>query len=102
MSSSYILNLSCPDRLGLVHSVSGFLLQREGNIEEAAQYQDPVTGLFFMRVQFACSQLSFEALKAELSDFAAPYGMRWSLHGKYSVNPSCYLQRTVVKFLRSG
>jgi formyltetrahydrofolate deformylase len=96
MSSSYILNLSCPDRLGLVHAVSGFLLQREGNIEEAAQYQDPVTGLFFMRVQFACSQLSFEALKAELSDFAAPYGMRWSLHA--TVQP----MRTVIMVSKEG
>ena len=53
---TYILTLSCPDRLGLVHAVSGFLLERGGNIEEAAQYNDHDTGLFFMRVQFACAQ----------------------------------------------
>ena len=35
MSQTYILTLSCPDRLGLVHAVSGFLLERSGNIEEA-------------------------------------------------------------------
>ncbi|MEY3489343.1 MAG: Formyltetrahydrofolate deformylase, partial [Pseudomonadota bacterium] len=52
--SSYILNLSCPDRTGIVHAVSGFLLERGGNIEEAAQYNDRDTGLFFMRVAFAC------------------------------------------------
>ena len=34
---TYVLTLSCPDRLGLVHAVSGFLLERAGNIEEAAQ-----------------------------------------------------------------
>ena len=51
--SSYILNLSCPDRTGIVHAVSGFLLERGGNIEEAAQYNDRDTGLFFMRVAFA-------------------------------------------------
>ena len=55
MSHTYILTLSCPDRLGLVHAVSGFLLDHGGNIEEAAQYNDHATGLFFMRVQFACS-----------------------------------------------
>ncbi len=54
MKPVYILTLSCPDRLGLVHAVSGFLLERGGNIEEAAQYNDHDTGLFFMRVQFAC------------------------------------------------
>ena len=44
MSQTYILTLSCPDRLGLVHAVSGFLLERGGNIEEAAQYNDHATG----------------------------------------------------------
>jgi len=51
MSQTYILTFSCPDRLGLVHAVSGFLLERGGNIEEAAQYNDHATGLFFMRVR---------------------------------------------------
>jgi formyltetrahydrofolate deformylase len=53
---AYVLTLSCPDRLGLVHAVSGFLLEHGGNIEEAAQFNDHDTGLFFMRVQFACSR----------------------------------------------
>jgi formyltetrahydrofolate deformylase len=29
MNPVYSLTLSCPDRLGLVHAVSGFLLERE-------------------------------------------------------------------------
>ena len=49
MTNAYILTLSCPDRMGIVHAVSGFLLERHSNIEEAAQYNDPATGLFFMR-----------------------------------------------------
>jgi formyltetrahydrofolate deformylase len=53
MNPAYILTLSCPDRTGIVHAVSGFLLERGGNIEEAAQYNDHGTGLFFMRVRFA-------------------------------------------------
>ena len=76
----YILTLSCPDRLGLVHSVSGFLLERGGNIEEAAQYNDHDTGLFFMRVRFACEQLSHEALRAQLQPFAQALSMDWALH----------------------
>ena len=81
-SSTYILTLSCPDRLGLVHAVSGFLLERGGNIEEAAQYNDIGTGLFFMRVQFACTQHTHTELQAQLRDFAAPFAMRWGLHAK--------------------
>ena len=76
----YILTLSCPDRLGLVHSVSGFLLERGGNIEEAAQYNDHDTGLFFMRVRFACEQLSHEELRSQLQPFAKALEMRWALH----------------------
>jgi formyltetrahydrofolate deformylase len=80
MKPVYILTLSCPDRLGLVHAVSGFLLERGGNIEEAAQYNDHDTGLFFMRVRFACGQLTPQDLKAQLKWFAQPFQMKWSLH----------------------
>jgi phospholipid/cholesterol/gamma-HCH transport system permease protein len=51
MSPTYILNLSCTDRPGIVHAVSGFLFERGGNILDAAQYADDkdpdATGLFF-------------------------------------------------------
>nr|MDP2191227.1 formyltetrahydrofolate deformylase [Rhodoferax sp.] len=82
MNPAYILTLSCPDRLGLVHAVSGFLLERGGNIEEAAQYNDPDTGLFFMRVQFSCAQATHEELKTQLNLFSRPYEMQWRLHAR--------------------
>jgi formyltetrahydrofolate hydrolase len=78
MSNAYILTLSCPDRRGIVHAVSGFLLERGGNIEEAAQYNDHDTGLFFMRVQFACDQHTFDDLKLQLRFFAEPLQMAGS------------------------
>jgi formyltetrahydrofolate deformylase len=80
MSEAYILTLSCPDRPGIVHAVSGFLLERGGNIEEAAQYNDHDTGLFFMRVRFACGQLTQEDLRAQLKHFGEGYQMDWKLH----------------------
>ncbi|MEZ7846813.1 MAG: formyltetrahydrofolate deformylase [Polaromonas sp.] len=84
MSSTYTLTLSCPDRPGIVHAVSGFLYERGGNILDAAQYADDrdqdATGLFFMRVGFACVQPSFEDLKEELAVLAGDFDMRWSLH----------------------
>ena len=83
MNRAYILTLSCPDRPGIVHAVSGFLLERGGNIEEAAQYNDHDTGLFFMRVQFACDQLTFEDLKVQLGFFAEPFEMAWKLHATH-------------------
>jgi formyltetrahydrofolate deformylase len=80
MQHSFVLTLSCPDRPGIVHAVSGFLLERGGNIEEAAQFNDPSTGLFFMRVQFTCSQLKPGDLRLQLQLFAEPFAMQWGLH----------------------
>lgn len=80
MSSAYILTLSCADRPGIVHAVSGFLLERGGNIEEAAQYNDHATGLFFMRVRFACGQLTQDDLRTQLRMFAEGFQMDWRLH----------------------
>jgi formyltetrahydrofolate deformylase len=82
--------------LGLVHAVSGFLLDRSGNIEEAAQYNDADTGLFFMRVQFACAKLSFDELKHQLAGFAAPFQMQWQLHAQ--AEP----MRTVILVSKEG
>jgi len=77
---TYVLTLSCPDQPGIVHAVSGLLFQHGANIEEAAQYNDAQTGLFFMRVQFASSLSSLEQLDAALQDLAATWAMRAHLH----------------------
>ena len=95
-ATTYVLTLSCPDRLGLVHAVSGFLLERSGNIEEAAQFNDHHTGLFFMRVQFACSALSHDQLKADMATLAAAYNMSWRLHA--TTQP----MRTVIFVSKEG
>ncbi|TDS84557.1 formyltetrahydrofolate deformylase [Comamonas sp. JUb58] len=79
MTNAYILTLSCPDRRGLVHAVSGFLLEHGSNIEEAAQFNDPATGLFFMRVRFA-SEGDPSQLREDLDAFAKPFEMHWRLH----------------------
>ncbi|PKO65382.1 MAG: formyltetrahydrofolate deformylase [Betaproteobacteria bacterium HGW-Betaproteobacteria-16] len=96
MTHTYVLTLSCPDRPGIVHAVSGFLLEHGGNIEEAAQYNDPDTGLFFMRVQFACAQLTQDDLRLRLKLFAEGFAMRWSLH------PLAEPVRTVIFVSKEG
>jgi formyltetrahydrofolate deformylase len=88
MNHTFILTLSCPDRTGIVHAVSGFLLERGGNIEEAAQYNDHDTGLFFMRVQFACDQVSEADLRSQLASFAVPFQMTWNLHNTQQPMPA--------------
>ena len=96
MNHAYILTLSCPDRTGIVHAVSGFLLERGGNIEEAAQYNAPATGLFFMRVQFACDPVNEADLHTQLVSFAAPFQMKWNLHS--TTQP----MRTVILVSKEG
>jgi formyltetrahydrofolate deformylase len=96
MNHTYVLTLSCPDRPGIVHAVSGFLLEHGGNIEEAAQYNDHDTGLFFMRVQFACDQLTHDDLHLRLKLFTEPFAMQWSLH------PLAEPVRTVIFVSKEG
>ena len=80
MTTTYTLILSCPDQPGIVHAVSGLLLQHGANIEEAAQHNDPQTGLFFMRVQFACANGGKTGLDAALQELAAQWQMTVNLH----------------------
>ncbi|CUR61319.1 Formyltetrahydrofolate deformylase [metagenome] len=48
----FVLILSCPDRPGIVHAVSGFLVEHGGNIVESQQFGDSLTDRFFMRIGF--------------------------------------------------
>ena len=46
----FILTISCPDRTGIVASVSNFLAERGCNILDSAQFSDTGTDRFFMRL----------------------------------------------------
>ncbi|MEG1202252.1 MAG: formyltetrahydrofolate deformylase [Comamonas sp.] len=96
MTNAYILTLSCPDRTGIVHAVTGFLLEQGGNIEEAAQFNDRDTGLFFMRVRFACANTDYDTLRAALAEFAKPMDMKPRLYS--AAEP----MRTVLFVSREG
>lgn len=74
MTDGHILTLSCPDRPGIVHAVSGFLLEHGGNILEAGQFDDRDTGLFFMRVHFSAPGADFASAFAPVAE---RFGMRF-------------------------
>ena len=84
----YILTLSCPDCKGLVHAVSGFVLAHDGNMEEIAQFSDPDSGLFFMRIDFTTPQADLPVLREKLAAFAAPYQMQTQLHIAHAPVPA--------------
>ncbi|HET7311995.1 MAG TPA: formyltetrahydrofolate deformylase [Mycobacteriales bacterium] len=73
-----VLTLSCPDRPGIVHAVSGFLAERECNIIDSQQYGSPRTSTFFLRVHFA-STLPIDRLRTEFADVATAFGMDWQV-----------------------
>lgn len=76
-----ILTLSCPDRPGLVHAVSGFLLEHGANIVESAQFGDPQTRRFFMRCRFdlPAGDDGLVAVRSSFPAVADPLAMTWEI-----------------------
>ncbi|NTW40341.1 MAG: formyltetrahydrofolate deformylase [Cellulomonadaceae bacterium] len=74
----WVLSLSCPDRPGIVHAVAGLLANHGGNITESQQFGDPLSGLFFMRVQVESSASRGELVTA-LETLAGQFDMSWQL-----------------------
>lgn len=83
IGSDYILTISCPDTVGIVFAVSGFLAERSCNIIDSAQFGDRISGLFFLRIHFTAaasgpSQAEIEAAFGE--QVAQRFSMTWKLH----------------------
>jgi formyltetrahydrofolate deformylase len=78
VAEELVLTLSCPDRPGIVHAVSGFLAERECNIIDSQQYGSPRTSTFFLRVHFA-SPMPVEPLRTEFAGLAGSFGMDWQM-----------------------
>ena len=74
----WVLTLSCPDRPGIVHAVTGVLARLGGNITESQQFGDPDTQLFFMRVEVATTA-THEQISAELAPVVDEFRMTWRL-----------------------
>jgi len=79
-----VLTLSCPDRPGIVASVSAFLFANGQNILDAQQFDDVETGRFFMRVVFeaATSAPSLDSLRAGFRDVGAEWQMEWQIRDR--------------------
>ncbi len=76
-----VLTLICPDRPGIVHEVSGFLVGHHANIVESQQFHAALEDRFFMRVRFEGTQgpLDLDGLRADFAAVAARFGMQWEL-----------------------
>ncbi len=78
--AEYVLILSCPDRPGIVHAVSGFLVEQGANIVESQQFGDRLTDRFFMRIGFVVEATAgAEGLHAAFATVAERLGMDYEL-----------------------
>ncbi len=70
----YYLKISCKNQPGIVAAVSGSIAANDGDILEAAQFDDLETGQFLMRVYF--SSPSIEQIEFELKPIVERFDMR--------------------------
>jgi len=86
VQSEYILTLSCKDRRGIVHRVSGFLAEYGCNIIDSAQFGDAESQLFFMRTHFALEDgaVTDAALRRDFGAFCAEMEIDGQLYDAHS------------------
>ena len=74
----WVLTLVCEDRPGIVHAISGAIVQAQGNITESHQFTSEDTGRFFMRLQIEspATQADFES---KILPVTKEFGMNWQL-----------------------
>ncbi len=80
--TAYVLTITCPERIGIVHTVAGFLVERGCNIVDSRQFGDSRSGRFFMRVHFETdnAKATADRMRIGFEPVAAAYGMEWALH----------------------
>ncbi len=86
----FTLNITCPDRPGIIAAVAGFLAGFGGSIAEANYHQ--ADGIFFMRQEIDAASLPFDIdeLRLRFAPIATEYKMHWG------VTDSAVLKRVVV------
>ncbi|UKA59700.1 formyltetrahydrofolate deformylase [Arthrobacter sp. FW306-2-2C-D06B] len=81
----HVLTLDCPETRGIVHAVSGFLLEHGCDIIDNKQFDSQLDHHFFMRIHFASDgdQSTIDSLRDAFAPVAEKFGMRWQLqrHG---------------------
>ncbi|TLU61132.1 formyltetrahydrofolate deformylase [Thalassotalea litorea] len=81
MIKSYVLKLTCPDRLGVMAKITGHLYHHGAFINNARHYADSDKQRFNMRIEFDDRQLSCspERFEKDFDDFAQAMQMTYHL-----------------------
>ncbi|MGO2036401.1 MAG: formyltetrahydrofolate deformylase [Brevibacterium sp.] len=78
----FIFTLECDERPGILHKVTGALLEHGGDIKELKQFDDQYTKRLFLRIDFSVSEEPGNGIDALRTDFAAlgeEFDARWQL-----------------------
>lgn len=78
MANDHILTLTCPDKPGIVHAVTGVFATNKLNILDLQQFSDPVSEKFFMRVHFGDAE-NYDAITAPFAELAAELKMDYDM-----------------------
>lgn len=73
----WVLTFVCPDKPGIVHAISGAVVQARGNITESKQFTSESNN-FFMRLQIE-SDIERAEFESIISETAKLYQMQWQL-----------------------
>jgi formyltetrahydrofolate deformylase len=81
---STLLKLSCPDRVGLLSLLSGFVARHGGNLVEVHQFTDPQAGWFFARMAIDTATLGVDLpqLRAEFAPIGAELQAEWTIRSE--------------------
>ena len=80
------LLINCPDRKGIVTTITQFILERQGNIVYLDQHVDRQEGIFFMRVESEFDQEGFSIADFEMqfiAQFVDDYQLTYQLFDAY-------------------
>jgi formyltetrahydrofolate deformylase len=81
--TEFVLTLSCPDRVGIVHAVAAYLHEAGCNVLDSQQFGDRIAGRFFMRVHVETvpgAPVAYDDLYSGFAPVAAEFAMEWELH----------------------
>jgi formyltetrahydrofolate deformylase len=70
----FVVTFVCDDKPGIVHAVSGAIVEAKGNITESQQFSSEDTGRFFMRVQVETTS-DYDSFQAALAPVIERYDM---------------------------
>ncbi|ADO41773.1 formyltetrahydrofolate deformylase [Ketogulonicigenium vulgare] len=77
--SNYILTVTCATTRGIVAAVSGFLAENGCNITDSAQFDDVLTGKFFMRISVTSQEgATLADLQSRFATVGARFGMEFA------------------------